>query len=475
MARTWLSQMLTSVADAGRSWIKLPEAAAAPLDRARDLYRSLLSERGEASGTALARELAELYWTFDDETALGFFTQLSVDLAPNQDKLVGLAQAYATEPSTEALIALSEACEAPRQELLRRLNMAPDGTTLLVKLRERLIGLLPKHPELMPLEHDLRHLLSSWFNRGFLQIERISWRTPALILEKLIAYEAVHEIEGWGDLRRRLADDRRCFAFFHPALRDEPLIFVEVALVKGLSAAVQPLLAEPAPANGNRTPDAKADTAIFYSISNCQPGLRGISFGNFLIKQVVAELSAELPHLTCFSTLSPIPGFASWLRRKLAQGVPGLLSGEERKAITAVAGRTGAKGALGSLLAQPNWATDDSIANALRPALTRLAALYLTRGTNGKKPTDPVAKFHLGNGARLERINWLGDRSTKGIQQSYGLMVNYRYELGEIEANHERFTRGEPVACSREIEALLMPPREPRRLPTFRQLVGARG
>ncbi|HWK47180.1 MAG TPA: malonyl-CoA decarboxylase [Stellaceae bacterium] len=474
MARTWLSQMLTSVADAGRSWIKLPEAAAAPLDRARDLYRSLLSERGEASGTALARELAELYWTFDDETALGFFTQLSVDLAPNQDKLVGFAQAYASAPSTETLIALSEACEAPRQELLRRLNMAPDGTALLVKLRERLVVLLPKHPELMPLEHDLRHLLSSWFNRGFLQIERISWRTPALILEKLIEYEAVHEIEGWGDLRRRLAADRRCFAFFHPALRDEPLIFVEVALVKGLAASVQPLLAPP-PADGTHAPDAKPDTAIFYSISNCQPGLRGISFGNFLIKQVVAELSAELPHLTCFSTLSPIPGFASWLRRKLSQGTPGLLSAEERKTITAIAGRTGAKGALASLLAQPGWTNDESIASALRPALTRLAAHYLTGRPAGKRPTDPVARFHLGNGARLERINWLGDRSTKGLQQSFGLMVNYRYELGEIEANHERFTRGEPIACSREIEALLTPPREPRRLPTFRQLVGARG
>jgi malonyl-CoA decarboxylase len=458
MARTWLSQMLTSVADAGRFWIKLPEATA-PLERARALCRSLLSERGEASGTALARELAELYQTLDDEAALGFFQVLALDLAPNQGRLVELAAAYAAQPSTDALLALSDGCEAPRQELLRRLNMAPDGTALLVKLRERLLRLLPKHPDLKPLEHDLKHLLSSWFNRGFLQIERISWRTPALILEKLIAYEAVHEIEGWGDLRRRLAEDRRCFAFFHPALRDEPLIFVEVALVKGLSGAVQPLLA-PYPGPELLTQVVAPDTAIFYSISNCQPGLRGISFGNFLIKQVVAELSAELPGLTCFSTLSPIPGFAKWLRRRLSEGSPGLIGAEERKALTAVAGKVGAKGALADVLGRSDWPDDVAAAAALRPVLVRLAAHYLTGRdltgrSMGKGPTDPVARFHLGNGARLERINWLGDLSAKGIEQSFGLMVNYRYELGEIEANHERFTRGEPIACSREIGALL--------------------
>jgi malonyl-CoA decarboxylase len=406
-----------------------------PLERVQHFAEALLSERGEASGAIVARELHDGLRSLDAEDRLAFYCFLAANFRPDADPLRTAAEAYLADGSAEAAARLAKAADPPRQELLRRMNMSPGGTAALVAMRKELLGHLGREPALKLLDADLRHLFASWFNRGFLELRRIDWQSPAAVLEKLIAHEAVHEIQGWDDLRRRLAADRRCFGFFHPALPGEPLIFVEVALVEGLAAAVQPLLARD---DGDEQAAceraARADTAIFYSISNCQDGLRGVSFGNFLIKQVVEELRAELPQLTRFSTLSPVPGFRRWLEKRLA-------AGEEPEA------------ALLSPLETEEWWQDAARTESLRRPLLRLCATYLT-GPKGL--ADPVARFHLSNGARLERVNWLGNVAPRGNQESYGIMVNYLYDPKTIEANHEAFAQDGTVVRSPDVEALLI-------------------
>ena len=411
----------------------------------------MLSERGEASGAAVARELHDSLAALEAEDRIAFFRFLAEGFAPDAAKLRRAAEAWLAEPSLEAAARLSDAAEAPRQELLRRMNMAPGGTAGLVKLREELTSLTRGEPALKLLDSDLRHLFASWFNRGFLELRRIDWQTPAAVLEKLIRYEAVHEIQGWDDLRRRLEADRRCFAFFHPALPGEPLIFVEVALVRGMATAVQPLLAREERPGSARD----ADTAIFYSISNCQEGLRGISFGNFLIKQVVEELKAELPQLTRFATLSPVPGFRRWLERQLAAPPEGgLFQPEEAAAFGGADPIEGFKA-----MTAGEWWAEEPKREALRAPLLRLAATYLTRPNSGMGNIDPVARFHLGNGARLERINWLGNTAGRGMRESYGIMVNYLYDRDAIEANHEAFVHSGQVVRSAAVDGLLQLPR----------------
>jgi malonyl-CoA decarboxylase len=473
--RSWLDRLWSSIADRGRAHARVPDGAAAPLERACQLAEALLSERGEASGAAVACELLAGLRGLDAEGRAAFHHFLATGFGPDEARLRAAAQAWLAEPTPENAIRLAEAAEPPRQELLRRMNMAPGGTAALVALRAELLQ-RPRDgsPELRPLEADLRHLLASWFNRGFLELRRIDWQTPAAVLEKLIAYEAVHEIQGWDDLRRRLAADRRCFGFFHPALPGEPLIFVQVALTEGLPGAIGPLLARDAVGeDAARACAARADTAVFYSISNCQAGLRGISFGNFLIKQVVEDLRAELPRLARFATLSPVPGFRRWLERRLggdAEARQGLLREEERAALllAAAAGGSGdvqedaVATAMLELLRRPRWWEDAVAAEALRAPLTRLCAACLTvpegppeGGGGARGPADPVARFHLGNGARLDRINWLGNASARGVRESFGLMVNYLYDPEAIEANHEAFVRHGTVARSAGVDALL--------------------
>ena len=347
------------------------------------------------------------------------------------------AQAYLSSPDTAAVARLQRAVESPRHEFFRRLNLAPGATAQIVAMRRDLLA--ADDPTLASLDRDLMHLLASWFNRGFLVLRPIDWHTPAVILEKIIAYEAVHEIQGWDDLRRRLDPaDRRCFAFFHPSLIDEPLIFVEVALMSDMPDSIQSLLRE-APKNGELT--AKPTTAVFYSISNCQEGLRGISFGNFLIKQVVEDLVKERASLKTFATLSPVPGFADWLGEVLA---------DESTALV-----TPAEGERLRILEDPAW-IDTAAAEPLKPVLLRLAAYYFLHAKTAEgHPIDPVARFHLGNGARLERINWQGDISPKGLREAHGLMCNYRYELKDIERNHEAYVNDGTVAASRHVHALL--------------------
>ncbi len=423
----WLERLWTTVADRGRAFANVPAASLPPLDRVRRLVEALLSGRGEASGAALARESIAALAALTPAERLEFCRYLSTGFMPDDAALRAAAEAWLADPTPARAEVLSRTAEPPRQELLRRMNQARGGTAALVALRREVLDALRNEPDLAPLDRDLRHLFASWFNRGFLELRRIDWNTPAAVLEKLIAYEAVHEILGWDDLRRRLAPDRRCFGFFHPALPGDPLIFVEVALVRGLADSIQPLLAPDTDEAAQRERAGRADTAIFFSISNCQDGLRGISFGNFLIKQVVEELKAELPGLTRFSTLSPIPGFRRWLDNRLKQPDPPLEP---------------------AALADPD---------ALETPLIRLCAQYLTETIPGRGPADPVARFHLGNGARLERLNWRGNLAPRGLKESYGIMVNYLYDPDTIEANHEAFASAGAVARSIAVEALLRP------------------
>ena len=406
----------------------------APLDRAKQLAATLLSERSQASGALVARQLRELLGALNASDRYGFQRYLATQFQPDEAVLRAAAQRYLADGTAEAAAALARAADPPRQELLRRINMAPGGIGTLIAMRGEIASSLSAEPELKLLDADLKHLFASWFNRGFIELRRIDWQTPAAVLEKLIAYEAVHEIKGWDDLRRRLAPDRRCFGFFHPALPGEPLIFVEVALVEGLATAVQPLLSQDTAEAAARERAARADTAIFYSISNCQDGLRGVAFGNFLIKQVVEELKAEFPQLKRFSTLSPVPGFRQWLDNRLVNG-------------------SDPDATLLPQLESDDWCNDPAQSEKLRVPLLRLCARYLTRQPSIR--IDPVARFHLGNGARLEKINWLGNTAPRGIQESLGIMVNYLYDVETIETNHEAFVRDGTIVRSPDVDALL--------------------
>jgi malonyl-CoA decarboxylase len=408
--------------------------------RGRDmgfLCRHLLSERGEASQTALAQEIINTYAMMDAPRRLEFFEMLCTEFSPDPTAIHRAAAEYERKLDARTLAALSTAVEPPRQELIRRINTAPRGTETLVALREHLLELPAGSADVSPLDADLKHLFRSWFNRGFLHLERISWQTSALILEKLIRYESVHEINGWPDLRRRLQADRRCFAFFHPALVDEPIIFVEVALSKGLAGDLEPLLNVKAPV----LPSEKADTAIFYSINNCLQGLRGVPFGNFLIKQVVAELAAEFPNIKTFSTLSPLPRFSRALRDTQNEHgfTPTRLSAllaDYADDLTAAAGRRDPVESLFHLLESPLSHRD-----ILAAPIQRLALAYLTQAHRDGKLYDTVATFHLSNGARLERINPFGNVRPYGVEASFGVTVNYRYLPAELEENHEQFVR----------------------------------
>ncbi len=431
---SFLQRLLQTVSVPRRGAVNRADVRAAR--QAVTLCQALLSERGEVSGARIAREALATYQALDGFALDVFFDLLVKEFSPDPEEVGRCADAYRREPCQANLVRLQRVAEPPRQELFRRLNMAPGGTGVLVEMRRRLLRDLPDHPQWQGIETDLQHLLSSWFNRGFLVLQRIDWRTSALILEKLIHYEAVHEIQGWNDLRRRLEADRRCYAFFHPALRDEPLIFIEVALTRGLSSKVQPLL-EP---NSPIVDPATADCAIFYSITNCQEGLRGVSFGNFLIKQVAEDLGREFPRLKTFATLSPIPGFRRWLADE----------------VTARAGRPEHE-ALASVLARLEglaWSKEPRILGELEQQLTRLCAHYLLHAKHRGDPLDPVERFHLGNGARLERLNWLADTSANGMRRSAGMMVNYVYRLAEVERNHEAYARDHKVIAARRLEDL---------------------
>jgi malonyl-CoA decarboxylase len=438
MNNAFFSDLLASISERGRTLLRRGGSPDARQDASDliELCEALLSGRGEASGTAMAREVLDRYQQLDEAGRLSFFETLAHNYGPDRGRLAQAIEAWRAQPTDEDASDLHFASEPRRQELMRRLNRAPGGTSALVALRADLLSHMNgHHKDLAALDRDVVHLLSSWFNRGFLVLRRIDWQTPANILEQIIRYEAVHEIRDWDDLRRRIDPvDRRCYAFFHPALVDEPLIFVEVALTESIPAAIAPLLAE----DRQPVPIERARTAVFYSISNTQRGLGGISFGSFLIKQVVEELRRELPKLDNFVTLSPVPGFMPWLKQ--ANDVP--LSDEDRTLL--------------AHLDEPDWFDNPELTSQLRSVLEPLAAYYFLKARTAKgRLIDSVARFHIGNGARLERIDWLGDLSPKGLRESAGIMVNYLYRLEDIEKNHEAYANQGEIAASSAVKKLL--------------------
>ncbi|WP_420551086.1 malonyl-CoA decarboxylase [Litorivicinus lipolyticus] len=399
-----ISGLLNQISRKARELLESREGTA--VERLLQRCHELVSSRGEASGLALASDVFEAYAAFDDTERLEFWLATEAQLGVDRSALLGAIDDYQADPEADP-VWVHNASEPRRQELFRRLNSAPDGTVSLIRMRESLRGLALPAATAKRIHSDFVHLFSSWFNKGFLELRQISWQTPADVLEKLIRYESVHEIQGWDDLRRRLAKDRRCFGYFHPAMPDEPLIFVEVALVKGMSGAIEPLLSA-----GEIDPE-DADTAVFYSINNCQAGLAQVSFGNFLIKQVVEVMRHTTPQIKTFVTLSPIPGLKRWVD-----------SDPERCA--------------------RQQAGDEPFVG--------LCIEYLTSFERGRL-IDPVARFHLGNGARLERINLSADSSEAGQSRSFGAMVNYLYEADTIVKNHEALMARGEVAVSPKLKS----------------------
>jgi malonyl-CoA decarboxylase len=440
MNASFFGELLQTISERGRALLARDRRT----DKASDsesvvaLCDELLSVRGEASGFAFARNVLARYGELTTGERIAFFEALAHRFGPDPKALEPAVEAWRQVPTDEAATLVYRASEPRRLELFRRLNLAPAGTAVLVRMREQLIDAMERHDDLAAVDADFTHLFSSWFNRGFLVLRRIDWSTPANILEKIIRYEAVHAIHDWEDLRRRIdLPDRRCYAFFHPALVDEPLIFVEVALTRDIPAAIEPILSH----QREVIDPERATTAVFYSISNCQRGLAGVSFGNFLIKQVVEEVRRDAPRLTTFVTLSPVTGFAQWLRER-ADEIALALSEADRTALAA--------------LENEGWWRDAQAREALRGPLLRAAAWYFLHARNRHgAPIDSVARFHLGNGARLERLNWLGDTSQRALRQAHGLMVNYLYDLDTIERNHEAYAGRRSIVASSAVTRLV--------------------
>ena len=424
LSTSGFSGLLASVINAGRDILsrRRQATAQAPSEDLLTKCRQLLHHRGEASGLALACEVMADYQALDLPNKIIFFEALARDFGSDSDAILAAADRYKADPSSQNLADLSRVTEASRVKLFRRMNMAPNATPLLVKMRGTLLNLLSEHSDLKSVDTDLKHQFVSWFNRGFLELRVIDWNSPAAVLEKIIEYESVHAIQGWDDLRSRLRDNRMCFAFFHPAMPDDPLVFVEVALTAGVPSAIAPLIdktAEP-------TDERAVDTVVFYSISNCHPGLAGVSFGNFLIKQVVEEVGKRYPKTKRYVTLSPVPGFCRWLTAQKAHA-----DLDELRALAKDQGRD---------TTDPLW-----------ESLVRLCAQYLSSTRDNNLAIDPVARFHLGNGASLHAIHWAADVSEKGLNQSVGIMVNYLYDLSSIEENHDAYFDQGEIAMSRMV------------------------
>lgn len=445
--------MLESAADRGRELLHLFDEDKSD-GSVTELCRALLAGSGEASGIALSSEILRRYRQMTAEQKADFFECLHAEFRADPESIKQATETYLASHSETDLLHLIQAVEAPRQELLRRLNMAPNSTAQLVAMRGDLLRLMEQHPHLFSVDADFKHLLSSWFNRGFLQLECIDWNTPAHILEKLINYETVHAIQGWDDLHRRVVDDRRCFAFSHPAIPDEPLIFVEIALVKGIPSQVSPLLDHDAAV----LPIKQADTAVFYSINNTQFGLRGISFGNFLIKQVMEELQGECPWIKHFVTLSPMPNFADTLRAAMKGEIKALspatidkLLEEWADELQQTSGDSSASVALLKLLETPQAENPQATNELLEKAVLPVALAYLTLQQGNHHVVDPVAAFHLSNGAKLERINPFADDSSERLSSSFGCMVNYLYEPEKLEINHEAYVSEGKIAIAKPL------------------------
>ena len=416
-------KLFSSIADASQNLIG-KKTVKKDLPTALQLCDDLISFKGIASGIAIAREITEIYSVFNTDQKLNFFKELNKKFSPNKEKVEIKIAEYLKEKNEKSLNELGTAVEGNRQELIRRLNMAPNGTPFLVSMREDLIKFLPINPELKTLDEDIRHLFKSWFNPGFLRLEKITWESKAAILEKIIKYEKVHQIKDMNDLKRRLQqEDRRFFAYFHPVLKDEPLIFVEVAFTKGIGNSIQEIVKPKTDDNSNY------DTATFYSISNCQEGLMRVTLGNFLIKRVVFEIQEENPKIKNFGTLSPLPSFSDWFLSLNDEKLKDILEDYD---ITKL-----------NFLRSSDLKIGEPKIIEEKTAIKKLVAHYLINEKINNKPLNPVSRFHLGNGASIYNIIINGNISDYGYKESFGIMVNYGYQLDKLEKIHEDFiTKG---------------------------------
>ena len=416
-------KFFSSIADAGQRLIG-KKSLRKDLTSALQLCNDLISFKGIASGIAIAREITEIYSVFDTDQKLSFFKEINKQFSPNSNEVEKKIAQYLQEKNEQSLNALGSAVEGNRQELIRRLNMAPNGTPFLVSMREDLIKFLPINPELKNLDEDIRHLFKSWFNPGFLRLEKITWDSKAAVLEKIMKYEKVHKIKDMNDLKRRLQqEDRRFFAYFHPVLKDEPLIFVEVAFTKGVGNSIQEIIKPKTDEKSNY------DTATFYSINNCQNGLMRVTLGNFLIKRVVFEIQEENPKIKNFGTLSPLPGFADWFLSLSSEKLKDILKDYEISKL--------------DFLRSPSLKIGEPKMLEEKAAIKKLVAHYLINEKINNKPLNPVSRFHLGNGASISNIILNGNITDYGYKESFGIMVNYSYQLDKLEKIHEDFfTKG---------------------------------
>ncbi len=436
MSVIFLSELMSEISQRGRNFLQRNREI--PRDPA-ELCEALVSRRGEISCFVLSEAILESWERMDRAGQVEFLMMLAERFGPDRQSVLDAMAAVSEDGDADTFYRLHQASEPRSQELIRRLNMGRCGTRRLVQMREILLGAIAEYPALRTLDKDFFHLFGSWFNRGFLELRPINWSTSASILEKFIEYEAVHEINGWDDLRRRIEPgDRRLFAFFHPQMGDEPLIFVEVALTGEVPDNIGSLLAT----DRREISPYEATTAVFYSISNCQEGLKGISFGNLLIKQVVDQLASELPNLRNFLTLSPVPGFRAWLDKLRNDESQTLLTPQDLESL--------------AVIDQADWPEDADGRRPLTTMLQGLASYYFLEARDSRnRVVDPVARFHLGNGARLENIHSFADLSDKGRRSSYGIMVNYRYETSEIESNHEAYAERGTVVTSPSVRSHL--------------------
>ena len=430
-----LKKIISSIADAGQKLFKKKDIKKNDLGSILSLCDDLLSNKGAVFGITVARDITNLYQDLSEENKLNFFKKINEKYKPTHTKVSEAIDLYLKSQNEKNLSLLFQTAEGKRRELFRRMNMAPNGTSIIVTLREDLLKYLNESKDLIPLDNDLRHLFRAWFNPGFLKLEKITWDTKAAVLEKIMKYERVHHIKDMNELKRRLGEDRRFFSYFHPALEDEPIIFVQVALTNGLGKSIQELM-KPSTKN-----DKKNDTATFYSISNCQEGLSRVTLGNFLIKRVVYEIQEELPHIKNFGTLSPIPGFAQWFSY-LEENKLKTIMGDFKNDL--------------SFLKSSDLKIGDRRIIENKERIIKLVAHYLVNEKNQKGlPVNDVTRFHLGNGAVIEDIIVNANVSETGFKRSFGVMVNYLYELKSIEKNHEDYMSNKKVAFSYNLKKYL--------------------
>ena len=431
-----LKEIISSIADVGQKLFKKSVVKKNDLESIISLCDDLISNKGAAFGITVARDITDLYQTLSPEKKLLFFKKINEKFRPNHTKVTEAINLYKSEQNDKNLFKLFVTSEGQRRELFRRMNMSPNGISTIVSLREDLLKILNENKELKPFDDDLRELFKSWFNPGFLKLTKITWDTKAAVLEKIIQYERVHKIKDMNELKRRLGEDRRFFSYFHPALEDEPIIFVQVALTNGLGKSIQEIM-KPSSEGAK-----KYDTATFYSISNCQEGLSRVTLGNFLIKRVVYEIQEELPNIKNFGTLSPIPGFRDWfttLDEKIIQNILGEIPYNNV-----------------SFLKSPGLKVGDARIVSNKKAIIKLVAHYLMNEKNKKGlPINDVCRFHLGNGAIIDDININANVSEVGLNRSFGVMVNYLYELKNIEKNHEDYINKKKIIISDQLKKKL--------------------